>query len=752
MEDGKELLQGIAQLSLGVDGLEQLKFKEEISIEEIDLVEKSTQKTTLNEYLMACHTNLHERMEFDSATLYHPNCGITSPVGKLRPRRLALWDNFPALQLEAFSKMWELGHPDKEIPPQVFCPISVLEQHYESVKQPFECTYVEDIVTQVMCYLQEIDGTKEEFSSHERLYFSNRLNSLGSTDETDSRVSQNTNYQNQEISPKKLFAGTGFSMDVDELVGFKTKDYFIWKKKVGMCELVLLLEYRLWHCLPVEHLIYGFRNRNIDPFSGRAPIVSEHVPEEEKAQYKADMLCTEIAIHVFHNMIENGLEYSYITCGKALVFLHIKREEHDTLYFHLSVPTKDVRVDVELGHLYARTSITQIASFCFMALKSGQRTQGWRRLATMNLERHIVDWQARSRIESVLAHIGPPGASSTYKDYRKLELLNAQSSTQQRTNLSDLLDGCSESHPDLDINTGTKINGANRCYPKKPYCTQDCLAGLTRGSDLDWNCPNIDLHRKFMDNRKHALSREEFVTLVQKQLEEDLDVDCEPLYTQGWRGALFRITLASHGYVFVAKGTVQRNVRYLKRESKIYHHLESLQGTAIPVYLGNIDLVHCYHYDFRVNIVHMLLMSWGGEPVFDMIDWKAVLDTINEVRAAGVDQGDVAESNMLWNAEKQRYMLIDFERACYIKSTKPQPSTQEVIHKGAAARLALQEISPNKKAVLGAQSEKLSNPDTWQKANPKIVNPSSSITTEEGNKENFALGTMDKYLQQLYDI
>ena len=433
---------------------------------------------------------------------------------------------------------------------------------------------------------------KDKFSPHERVFFTNRLNSLGRTGKAGLSIAQNPNYHSQETSPEKLFAGTGFSMDIEELVGFKTKAYFIWKKKLGMRELVLLLEYRLWHCLPVEYLIYGFRDRNTEPFS-RISMPSKHVSEEEKAQRKADMLCTEIAIHVFHNMIKNGLEYSYLTCGKALIFLHVKKKEHETLYYHLSIPTKDVKADVELGHLYARTSIAQIVSFCFMDLKSDQRTQSWRRIATTNLERYTVNWQAQLRIENVLAHVDPPKTGSTYKGYRKQEMVNAQSPTRQHARLDGLLDGRTERPPHLSINVGTEINGANHFSSKQPYCTQDCLAGLTRKSDLDWKCPNVDLHPKCLANRNHALNRVEFVSLVQKQLEQDLDMDCEPLYTQGWRGALFRITLASHGYVFVAKGTVERNVRYLKRESEIYQHLEPLQGTAIPVYLGSIDLVHC---------------------------------------------------------------------------------------------------------------------------------------------------------------
>lgn len=79
------------------------------------------------------------------------------------------------------------------------------------------------------------------------------------------------------------------------------------------------------------------------------------------------------------------------------------------------------------------------------------------------------------------------------------------------------------------------------------------------------------------------------------------------------RGALFRLTLQSYGYVFVAKETVLACNRDLKHEAQVYHHLQDIQGGIIPVYIGSVDLQHCYFLDAGVRIVHMLLMSWGGE-------------------------------------------------------------------------------------------------------------------------------------------
>jgi hypothetical protein len=37
-------------------------------------------------------------------------------------------------------------------------------------------------------------------------------------------------------------------------------------------------------------------------------------------------------------MVEDGLEYSYLTTGEAFVFLQIKEAEPHTLYYHLVEP------------------------------------------------------------------------------------------------------------------------------------------------------------------------------------------------------------------------------------------------------------------------------------------------------------------------------------------------------------------------------------------------------------------------------
>ncbi|RMZ90424.1 hypothetical protein DV736_g2345, partial [Chaetothyriales sp. CBS 134916] len=219
--------------------------------------------------------------------------------------------------------------------------------------------------------------------------------------------------------------------------------------------------------------------------------------------------------------------------------------------------------------------------------------------------------------------------------------------------------------------SGSGRPSQRRGRPRR-YCTQACLMGLKRASPLDGNCANVAAHRRPGDGVHHPITADDFPRLLQQQLSQSVHRHCMPLGLQGSRGALFKLTLTGYGYTFVGKGTVSSYVPDLRREGRWYRQLDKLQGDAVPVYLGNIDLTRGYYLDLDVNIVHMLLMSWGGPCLVsidgpgeaDMVDLKVEIErTLREVLAVGMMRGDTQQANMLWSAERHRVMLINFDRA-----------------------------------------------------------------------------------------
>ncbi|KAH1413960.1 hypothetical protein KXX32_002077, partial [Aspergillus fumigatus] len=65
-------------------------------------------------------------------------------------------------------------------------------------------------------------------------------------------------------------------------------------------------------------------------------------------------------------------------------------------------------------------------------------------------------------------------------------------------------------------------------------------------------------------------------------------------------------------------------------------------------------------------IRHMLLMGWGGEDLSHAkpersLD-RAISRSLKEIRSLGVLHQDLRPENILWNAELERALIIDFHR------------------------------------------------------------------------------------------
>ncbi|KAG6015195.1 hypothetical protein E4U54_004006 [Claviceps lovelessii] len=212
------------------------------------------------------------------------------------------------------------------------------------------------------------------------------------------------------------------------------------------------------------------------------------------------------------------------------------------------------------------------------------------------------------------------------------------------------------------------------------YCTQRCLLGLLRGYILDPKCPNFSLHNRQVtgqsDNisrRSHPVSYSDFLNMLHRQLEQDLDSGITSLDITGSRGALFKVTLLCYGYTFIGKGTVKVFVPDLEHEAIVYKRLERIQGTYVPVFLGAIDLQalgRTYYYDLHVDVVHISFMSYGGICLSNICSqerqpslFEMATESVHAIHREGVIHMDVALRNMLYSAETQHVMVIDFERS-----------------------------------------------------------------------------------------
>ena len=71
---------------------------------------------------------------------------------------------------------------------------------------------------------------------------------------------------------------------------------------------------------------------------------------------------------------------------------------------------------------------------------------------------------------------------------------------------------------------------------------------------------------------------------------------------------MFKLTLEYYRYTFVIKGTMTVFEAKLKHEGLVYYYLDEVQGGIILIYLRNISLIYPFFFNFRVRIVHILLI------------------------------------------------------------------------------------------------------------------------------------------------
>ena len=96
------------------------------------------------------------------------------------------------------------------------------------------------------------------------------------------------------------------------------------------------------------------------------------------------------------------------------------------------------------------------------------------------------------------------------------------------------------------------------------YCTQKCLLGLKEMGALDSRCPNVSYHRQGRETGTHIINKGTFQSLLNAQLAfSSTNYGCTPFSLGEAPGKLFahdknvifRITLISHGYTLLGKGT-----------------------------------------------------------------------------------------------------------------------------------------------------------------------------------------------------
>ena len=652
------------------------------------------QQTTLEEFIRACH-NLLSRPLGVAAPSRSTKGTIPSPTGKYCPTQLVHWTDCPAEQQEIYNAVINYLHPADNVP-RLFSPLVELQGlgrrfsrrpiSSEKDLESYERFAVEDHVHDVITELCEIPNAQREFQLGSGIRFDNHGNSLDEVQDD----------QLEESNPHHS----------------RPDQFCIHRVDGNTNTLLTTVEYKPPHKLSVENLRVGLRPMEF----WKTVVKPDTTPtdEEGKLRYNAERLVGSAIVQEYHVMIQEGLEYSYVTNGLALVLLRVPYDNPSTLLYYLCEPNLDVNMEDDQSFQQPKTTIGRVLCLCLMSFRSHPRDQEWRNAARARL--HV--WKTsfdhtRSQIPEAELQRNPPDSEYTGSEYASTEYtaseyLPSSSPVESPTANSRRVPTRSqvscmsmntmrraESTESSDSDSNHAASGRKRGFSQvtsspptqrsarqmgnrhdrsnqyqehtTQFCTQRCLLGLQQGGELDDYCPNVKLHQKGGDSRQHLINTKVLVKLLKTQLDGDIDYNCTPFGDCGGYGAPFKITCTAYGYTVVGKGTTSRLWKEVSHEAEIYQVLRRAQGSAVPVFLGAISLAKIYFLHGAGEIRHMLLMAWGGEsttkhkqrPVLR----REISRSMEEVRSLGVIHQDLRPDNILWNEELKRALIIDFHRS-----------------------------------------------------------------------------------------
>ena len=198
------------------------------------------------------------------------------------------------------------------------------------------------------------------------------------------------------------------------------------------------------------------------------------------------------------------------------------------------------------------------------------------------------------------------------------------------------------------------------------FCTQRCLLGLQTGNVLDESCPNVGHHRRSKNHPTQHYLGQGHDTFTEKPIGQEH----RSLHTPRWLRLIRRpVQTYLHGIWLhgIGKGTTSGLWKEVSREAQVYRVLRKAQGSAVPVFLGTIDLAKMYFLHGAGQIRHMLVMGWGGESTatMELTQWLRleIHKSNKEITALGIIHEELRRDNVLWSEELGRALIIDFHRS-----------------------------------------------------------------------------------------
>ncbi|KAK9372754.1 uncharacterized protein V1513DRAFT_473576 [Lipomyces chichibuensis] len=229
-------------------------------------------------------------------------------------------------QQQIYNSVRKFLHASEEDAPRLVSSVHLLEElgrkycsqplRSENDLEIYERLAVEDNVRAVIAELCKIPDAREEFKLEDGVQFDNQASALA-----DAELDR---------------------PDVDEQSSVREArpDIFFYRVKANTNTLITTGEYKPPHKLSVENLCAGLRP--MDFYEKVVQAVKEPTNKDERLRYNAEQLTGSALVQQYNVMIRNGLEYSYITNGLAMVLLRVCSADPSTLYNCLCEPNMSV--------------------------------------------------------------------------------------------------------------------------------------------------------------------------------------------------------------------------------------------------------------------------------------------------------------------------------------------------------------------------------------------------------------------------
>ncbi|KAG0154617.1 hypothetical protein PDIDSM_185 [Penicillium digitatum] len=357
--------------------------------------EERDRQTTFAELLRFCHSLLAPPLRVE--TLSRSTTGnIPLPTGKFCPTRLALWTDCSSRQQKIYSSVCNYLQPTEEAPARLFTPLNALEYYArrfglrpissEQDLENYEQIAVEDHVRDIIAELCKIDAARDEFGLGDGI--------------------------RSTITPTfSIHKGSEANANQPSGIHNPRPDQSCIHRVNGNTDTLLTtVEYKPPHKLSVEALRVGLREMDLWKCMVRAnKITTDHA---EKLKYNAERLVCSAIVQQYHVMIQEGLEYSYVTNGVARILLRVPYDDPSTLYYFFCDPNSEQSLQEP------NTSIARVLCLYLMAFHSPVRDQEWRNTVRSRLHLWTTSFDhARSQIPKEVLQQIAPHSDSTNSEY-----------------------------------------------------------------------------------------------------------------------------------------------------------------------------------------------------------------------------------------------------------------------------------------------------------------------------------------------